>query len=305
MNTSPMLRLTRPAALMPLLLWLAACSSMPDSRQASQLWQSPAVSFAPGTPVAERIVQIAQREHTAWHAPFMDVQGRLLSRRVAEAESKPLQDGSRAWERVAAYWRDSGTLHAVAASRNGARQCLQPSAKMNRDACRSFVMDVPWSAAFVSYVMVQAGVPQFTASPGHIHYIRAAWQQRGPYTLQDPEQTAVAAGDMLCYIRNHPQIEGYQGLRAFLAVGNEWLPAHCDIVVAIRGQEAWLVGGNVSNTVAMRKLPLDGQGRALLPRPPGAGNTNPAAACSPENEAACNMNRQNWAALLQLKPETP
>ena len=196
-------------------------------------------------------------------------------------------------------------LGAVAASRNGARQCLQPSAKINRDACRSFVMDVPWSAAFVSYVMVQAGVPQFTASPGHIHYIRAAWQQRGPYTLQDPEQTAVAAVDMLCYIRNHPQIEGYQGLRAFLAVGDEWLPAHCDIVVAIRGQEAWLVGGNVSNTVAMRKLPLDGQGRALLPRPPGAGNTNPAAACSPENEAACNMNRQNWAALLQLKPETP
>lgn len=44
-------------------------------------------------------------------APFIDSKGKLASLGVTEAESASLaDDGMIAWQRVAGYWRDSGTL---------------------------------------------------------------------------------------------------------------------------------------------------------------------------------------------------
>lgn len=337
-----MMSLRSPFAVLGTALLLAACASTPPAKQppapapapqppatpatppapapsandaahtpafSSHIWRSPPVAFPPGTPLASRIVQIAQRELDAWHQPFIDAGGRLLSRRTAEAENARLKDGSRAWERVAAYWRDSGTLARISDSRSAALQCLQPpSDSYARNECRSFVIDVPWSAAFISYVMVQAGAPEFRTSPSHIDYIRAAWREQGPYRLHDPNQTPVALGDMLCYIRNNSQIVSYGGLVGFLSASNGGLQSHCDIAVNLLPGEVWLVGGNVANMVTLRKLRLDAQGRAQLPRPVstdwvGTDEEGQSPACSPSNEAACSMNRQNWAALLKLQPQ--
>ena len=272
-------------------------------------WQAPAALFPPGTPLKNRIVEVANREHAAWSKPFIDANGRLASRRVAEAERSRLSDGSEAWERVVAYWRDSGTLQRVFGSYPAAYQCQDPfSSSYARNECRSFVVDAPWSAAFISYVMAKAGASGFRHSASHIDYIRAAYRSQGPYELVDPNQTPVALGDMLCYVRNNRNVVGFGGLSDFLASGNGGLQSHCDIVVNLTPNEVWLVGGNVANMVAMRKLRLDGQGRAILPRPisndwVASDEDGQSPACSPENEAACSMNRQNWAALLKLKPE--
>ena len=51
--------------------------------------------------------------------------------------------------------------------------------------------------------------------------------------------------------------------------------------------------------VTMRVLHLNRNG--LLWALPRGGN----AGCGPGNEAACNFNRQNWAALLKLRPLAP
>jgi hypothetical protein len=74
---------------------------------------------------------------------------------------------------------------------------------------------------------------------------------------------------------------------------------HCDIVVATEpGQMAWLVGGNVQQAVTLRMLRLDAQGRfADLPH---RGASDPR--CSPDTPTQCNLNRQDWVALLKLSP---
>ncbi|PJK10739.1 hypothetical protein CO614_08070 [Lysobacteraceae bacterium NML120232] len=280
----------------------------PDDTQ-RPAWQAAPVAFPVGTPLSTRIVEIANREHEAWARPFIDLQGRLASRRTAEAERSRLADGAEAWERVVAYWRDSGTLSRVFGSYPAAYQCQDPfTSSYARSECRSFVVDAPWSAAFISYVMVKAGASGFRHSASHIDYIRAAYRGNGPYTFADPNQTPVAPGDMLCYIRNNRNVVGFGGLSAFLESSHGGLQSHCDIAVKVTPNEVWLVGGNVANMVTLRKLRLDPQGRAVLPRPisndwVASDEDGQSPACSPDNEAACSMNRQNWAALLKLKPE--
>src|SRR5690606_12482839 len=80
------------------------------------------------------------------------------------------------------------------------------------------------------------------------------------------------------------------------------LPMHCDIVVgATPGGMAWLVGGNVQQAVTLRMLRLDEHGRfADLPLRDAADPP-----CSPDAPAQCNLNRQDWAALLKLNVDTP
>lgn len=59
-------------------------------------------------------------------APFIDSKGKLASLGVTEAESASLaDDGMIAWQRVAGYWRDSGTLASMGAAR--ARPAVPPS----------------------------------------------------------------------------------------------------------------------------------------------------------------------------------
>ncbi len=107
-------------------------------------------------------------------------------------------------------------------------------------------------------------------------------------------------GDLLCYVRANAQVLGYRGLLERLQ-DSEGLAMHCDIVVATEpGKMAWLVGGNVQQAVTLRMLRLDAQDRfADLPQRSGS---DPA--CSPDAPAQCNLNRQDWVALLKLTTRT-
>ncbi|MDR7068430.1 hypothetical protein J2X02_001247 [Pseudoxanthomonas japonensis] len=235
------------------------------------------------TDVATRIAAIACQENHAWFRPFIDADGRAGGQAVYEAENDALADGAQAWRKVAAYWSGSGL----------GNECGKPGA-----ACRSFVVDTPWSAAFVSWVMRQARVPGFVASSRHVDYVRSAARSgAGPYRLVSPQDAAPAPGDLLCYVRGQSRSLGYPGLLGVLDGEGVGLPMHCDIVVAAGAGIAWLVGGNVQQTVALRMLRLDAQGRfADLPMRDGTG-----ASCNPDTPAYCNLNRQDWAALLKLK----
>lgn len=245
-----------------------------------------------------------------WYQPFIDSNGRLASYGVSEAEQSLLADGTEAWQRVLSYWRNSGTLYEMSQSNiGGAYSCQFPTGfAQGKAECRSFIIDNPWSAAFVSYVMVQARVPGFRASPRHYDYIRQAFHPEagGPYYYADPATQRADPGDLLCFVRGNGSVSGYEGLTARLNASGGSLNTHCDIVVG-RDRELRLVGGNVFNGVTMRKLKLDVQGRAILPRPSSTNyeygdSGSYSANCSPSNEAACDFNRQNWAVLLKLKP---
>lgn len=256
------------------------------------------------TDPAARIVAIACNEHLAWHRPFIDRNGRLASVTVSEAESSPLADGHQPWRRVAAYWQESGLL-AQMSRFPGANECAYAGRDgWSSPACRGFVVDQPWSAAFVSWVMAGARLPGFRPSASHIGYVRnAVLQPQGsPWEVLDPATAAPGAGDLLCYVRVPGTTYGHAGLLAAVRADGGGLQMHCDIVVAaadpMSDPTAYLVGGNVVQGVTMRLLPLNRTGR-LWRLPTTAGVAPP---CSPDNDAGCSFNRQDWALLLKLKP---
>ena len=221
-------------------------------------------------PTATAIVRTACLEHKAWFQPFIDGNGRLASLEVTEAERARLADDTPAWQRVARYWRESGTLSSMLHIA-GAHSCLFPGGGREADNdCRAYLVDNPWSAAFVSWVMARAPVPGFRGSPRHADYIARAWNdpEGSPYAFADPYTNRAVPGDLLCHLRDH-EVLGPEGLRQ--ALDSPWrrMPqrSHCDIVVAADGDDGndprmlYVVGGNVLNAVTMRMLPLDADGR--------------------------------------------
>ncbi len=275
---------------------LSACVSHPALTV--DLWQSPTPVFTSDTPKAERIVSIALREHKAWDEPFITTEGHIAKYSHYEAENTRLPDGSLVWERVVAYWRDSGALAELDRDLPYHRcNKADRTDNVSSNICRAFVSDVAWSAAFVSYVMKQAGV-DFYASPRHFDYIRHSWLGHGDYRVADPLVTPISQGDMLCYVRgsSREMIKDYQGVVNYLMAYSSGLPAHCDIVVKSdeSSREVWLVGGNVLHAVMLRKMMRDAQGRVIFAQD----SDYP---CTPSNEAMCNLNQQNWVLVLKLQ----
>lgn len=256
------------------------------------------------TDPATRIAAVACNEHMLWYRPFIDRHGRVASSAVSEAESSLLGDGqSQPWRRVAGYWQGSGLLPQMSYF-PGAADCGYAAGNdAPSPACRAFVVDQPWSAAFVSWVMIRAGVPGFRASASHIDYVRdaALHSETSAYQYLDPTRTRPAAGDLLCYVRQNGRVYGYAGLLTASNNGNGGLAMHCEIVVAANpgnDSTAYLIGGNVQQGVTMRLLPLNRNG-VFWGLPQRAGGEPQ---CSPDDEDACNFNRQDWAVLLKLKP---
>ncbi|MFT4257965.1 MAG: DUF2272 domain-containing protein [Pseudoxanthomonas sp.] len=254
------------------------------------------------TDTATRIAAVACKENQDWYRTFIDENGRSGGVPVYEAENSRLADGTEAWRKVAGYWNGSGVLGSVN-SRAGAGECAYAATMpYPSPACRSFLIDTPWSAAFVSWVMVQAGLPGFLRSASHVDYVRQAYRDpaQSPYRIQAPASGKPAPGDLLCYVRMPSRIFGYGDLANLLSLPEgSGLAMHCDIVVgALLGDRAYLVGGNVQQAVTLRMLKLDARGYfADLPA-----RTLADPECSPNMPEYCNANRQDWAVMLKLRP---
>lgn len=253
--------------------------------------------------VATRIAAFACKENHYWYRSFIDADGRPSGTRVYEAENAGLADGIEAWRHVAAYWNETGLLPS---SRPGALDCAYAATTpYPSPGCRSFVMDTPWSAAFISWVMRRAGVPAFRGSGSHITYVREAYKNSSgsPYLVQDPRSAKPAVGDMLCSVRSSNRLYGFGDLAGILSQANqEGLAMHCDVVVgASAGNLAYLIGGNVQQAVTLRMLRLAPNGYfANLPT-----RTLEDPECSPDAPATtCDLNRTNWAVMLKLKNPT-
>lgn len=281
---------------------LLACCLLFAGGQAFASDQCPGLSQRQSDPqVATRIAAIACDEHLRWNRPFIDAEGRLASLNAYEAEANGLKDGGSPWRRVAFYWQASGLLSAMG-FKPGASDCGHAAVNLGYPGlgCRGFVIDNPWSAAFISWVMQRAGVPGFRTSASHFDYVRAARSDAAgsPYRFVEPMSARLETGDMLCYVRTG-RVYGHDGLAKTIDGGTTGLPMHCDLVVAIAGDKAYAVGGNVQQAVTMRIFNLNAQGQLWgVPR-----RSEGDVECSPETASACNFNRQDWAAVLKLKPQ--
>lgn len=286
-----------PPRLAVVLILLSAWMAPLPAAAADPCLKLPA-SALQSTDVATRIAAVACGEHRLWYRPLIEADGRIGSMKVREAERSQLANGTPAWQRVVEYWRDSGLLWNSGGSVCGYGDIPTPS-------CRVFVIDTPWSAAFLSWVMRRAAVPGFGGSASHLNYVRQAYREpaSSAYRVANPLAAQVQTGDLLCNVRGTARTYGFNDLAAILSGNDPGLAMHCDLVVGIdfgadSARSAFLVGGNVFDSVTMRRLRLTPGNRfdAL----PMRLASDPE--CTPESPYACDLNRQDWSVLLQLRP---
>lgn len=116
----------------------------------------------------------------------------------------------------------------------------------------SYYINEAWSAAFISYLMRQAGAENdFQYNSSHSVYIREAIKNRKTnnskkFKAYKPNETVVNVGDLVCYPRqagvNYDTTSAYK--------------SHCDLIVSINDNTAVGVGGNVSNSVSKSNYAL-------------------------------------------------
>ena len=121
--------------------------------------------------------------------------------------------------------------------------------------------NAPWSAAFVSWVMCEAGLgaPQFQRAIAHHAYIDQAIRARdgrapqAAFVAYDAGETAIVPGDLLCSSRR-PAYRSIAERRRQSGVGAR---SHCDVVVKVdeRLNRIYAIGGNVRGVVSLKQLP--------------------------------------------------
>ena len=123
--------------------------------------------------------------------------------------------------------------------------------------------DSPWSATFISYVMRMAGVSDedFERSIRHSQYIHMALQNRvngvlgAAFVGRRLNEYVPKSGDLVAYSRTDTPMTFNR------AVKRERYKSHTDIVVYTRQGEIGVIGGNVGDSVTLKRVSTDAAGR--------------------------------------------
>lgn len=246
--------MTTKPLLIALIFAMVGCSSAPKmpvqpEEQPKAQETEPQVDSS-GPPVLgfwqDRIVEAAKAEWVYFGQQIVVIDG--------DEESIPHvgiweDDDDSHSDRINQYWR------AVGKPRFSGYDCKQP-----------------WSAAFISWIMQAAGVPNdlFPPSRAHRSYLnRFAANADDPYAALVPRtiyQYKPKPGDLICAIRG--KIKPPEVLEELQDLLYSWR-MHCDIVVETNGQTLQAIGGNVRNSVSRTVLTLspDGHLQYSSPRP--------------------------------------
>ena len=177
-----------------------------------------------------RLVSNSIREWELWGKPSYNRSGDFDG---AATECTPIYK-----DRVGEYWR-KGT-------------------NKNLDGCDT---SVPWSSAFISFVMKKSGAgDDFVYSAAHTNYIRQAMRNRkennnNPFKAYRLSEKPVKVGDLVCYSR-----------QSGVDYDTTWsYKSHCDVVTKVNKRQgtAEVIGGNVSDGVTKRIVKLDNQDRLI------------------------------------------
>ena len=126
--------------------------------------------------------------------------------------------------------------------------------------------NAPWSAAFISWVMCEAGLgaaTQFQRAIAHHSYIDQAIRARdgraaqAAFVAHDVGEVAIVPGDLVCSSRR-PVYRTLAERRRQMGAGAR---THCDIVVKVdaAGERILAIGGNVRGVVSLKLLPAEHQ----------------------------------------------
>lgn len=327
-----------------------------------------ATAAKPASELGRRIAQTAIGEFTSFGGHQIDSNGRLFRFGLTEAEHEEDDGGDRpgnvghlGWWQVMKYWRvlfggdptdklevrgyrDASTLtqetQAAEILRSSAARLLRAAdaesdpaeREMLREAAlRAAVIDTPWSAAFISYVIRQSGVAAdaFQFSNAHRAYIYDAFVASAAemtneaggriYRACPLTTTRPRAGDLICQQREPTLADASdevvrERIRAELAGGTDTRSVrrtHCDVIAYIDApaRKMYVIGGNVAQAVTAKKLNLRNDLKfpaAQKGNCGGAGSwTLPQSSTQPPRAQGltekCSLNDKKWFVLLQLR----
>ena len=126
------------------------------------------------------------------------------------------------------------------------------------NAFKNYAKDTPWSAAFISSMVKQAGGYNFPYSANHVRYSlsvinKVAGAEAGTWEALDPLTTQLKRGDIVVKNRGSSTNE-FGKIQART-------DSHGDIVVGVNIGSVDLMGGNVSQTVKLVKLETETLGK--------------------------------------------
>lgn len=176
-------------------------------------------------PFSEKIVATASEEWQYFDRQTYDISGHLTHRGKLEGEDPY-------YKRIGEYWIEGTQTHGIDGRDHG----------------------MPWSAAFISWVMKKAGAgAAFRYSTQHSVYISQAIRdclngRAAGFWGRRLEEYAPKIGDLVCWARQDGIDYGHQ------ASGN--YAGHSDIVVEVHADRVEVIGGNVGDSVTKRPLPL-------------------------------------------------
>ncbi|HEY4141130.1 MAG TPA: DUF2272 domain-containing protein [Pseudolabrys sp.] len=314
---------------------------------------------------AKRIAQSAIDEFKLFDGHEIDATGRLFHFGLTEAEHEEDDGGGRpqaslgraGWQQVSKYWRvlfdnapwdklevrgyrDASNFVPETQSellRTSAARLLQ-AADAEQDpiqrevlreaAIRAAMIDTPWSAAFISYVIRQSGVAAnaFQFSNAHRAYIYDAFaasveelaKQAGDhlYRACPVATTKPRIGDLICEQREptladasdkdvrerlRQEIESKSSTRMLRR-------AHCEVVARVdaKARRMYTIGGNVAQSITARQLNLRRNLRFAVAQKGHCGGNNRWAlelpsTTAPRQPTKCSLNDKKWFVLLQVR----
>ncbi len=324
----------RAALLRPFLaLLLCACAGLgPEAAAAGTLCATTA-RRPPADARIGRAVDEARRQHRLFGGQTIERNGGLFRAGWHEAEwSRAPGESTPTWERVAGFWRalspsEPTTLVTSAGRMTRSQAWPAPPAGTPEGArsgqavdealLRAAIVDTPWSAAFVSYLMKTAGFlpAEFAFSDTHADYVGAAFEASAAeaagrdtgyaFRACDPARTRPRAGDLLCATRaGTAGITRFGALAAALAERSpgQPFPMHCDLVVrSDQGGDAKLeaIGGNVVQSVTLSRMTLNASKVLSAAYVAGAA---PRADCAGDGpRCRGSLSRRPWVVLLQFR----
>jgi hypothetical protein len=323
-----------------------------------------ATAAKPASETAKRIAKAAIDEFTRFDGHAVDQTGRMFHFGHTEAEqgeehsgNRPTRFGDLAWWQVMKYWHalygdDIGDkLEALGYEDASNTADADKDAGLIRDdvgpllravdgitdpkqreilreaILRAVVIDTPWSAAFVSYVVKQAGVPAnaFQFANAHRVYIYDAFaasageaNNAAPDKLYRacPLSTRPRAGDLLCFqrepeLRDASDAAVRERIRSELggpAAARTVRRTHCDVVAQVDAgaRKVYAVGGNIYQSITVNKLNLRDDMTFSVSQKGDCGGPGRWTLSGSSKERArltenCSLNDKKWFVLLQMR----
>jgi len=206
---------------------------------------TPPRRVVPPQQVKAELLRLADQE---WRAFGSQVVRHEPDHIVVDPVGRYTEDDRKVYDRMVGYWNAVGEA--------GFSSYADCQGSWERVAVRKCPWHLPWSAAFISWLMLQSGVDEFQPDASHSIYLQpiliATQQGRPGYLVaRNIEERAPQPGDLICGTRG----QGDAAPADWHQLIGRTVPMHCDLVVANQGDHIEGIGGNVFNAVSRTILP--------------------------------------------------